>query len=349
MTGTVTFATNNGDIAGGEVMLFAMAEAARSLGCPVTVVAPSSPSAVLQLATDKGFRVVEIIASTRSRYMRRLRAWDARFRTGVLWCNGLVPAFATSGHADRVVHLHQDPLGPLQAAYYRRARLGALRVYVPSHTMAVRLPGSVALPNWNEQVHPTGLRHDTTGQGLALGFLGRHSPLKGLDVLADALRLLDEREPGRFRLILAGDSRSVPEVDVRRVERALAPVDHLIQHEGWLSRDEFFGAIDLAVFPSVWQEPFGLVASEAMSAEVPFVVSDAGAFPEIVGPRFPWIARAGDSEALAAVILRASRDQGKAAVADSFARWQQEYSPEAGMRRMATALAATGILGSARP
>ncbi|ONN64044.1 glycosyltransferase [Herbaspirillum sp. VT-16-41] len=44
---------------------------------------------------------------------------------------------------------------------------------------------------------------------------------------------------------------------------------------GWVRREEFFDQVDLAVFPSVWEEPFGLVAAEAMARGVPFVISYA--------------------------------------------------------------------------
>jgi glycosyltransferase involved in cell wall biosynthesis len=55
--------------------------------------------------------------------------------------------------------------------------------------------------------------------------------------------------------------------------------------------------VDLAVFPSVAPEAFGLVAAEAMSIGCPYVISDAGALPEVAGDH-PYVAAAGDAEAL---------------------------------------------------
>ena len=49
----------------------------------------------------------------------------------------------------------------------------------------------------------------------------------------------------------------------------------------------FFAEVDLAVFPSRVAESFGLVAAEAMAAGTPYVVSDAGALPEVALERNP--------------------------------------------------------------
>ena len=90
--------------------------------------------------------------------------------------------------------------------------------------------------------------------------------------------------------MLAGDDRFVPEADRAVVNGALAGAERAGVRRGAhrLGRpDAFFSQVDLAVFPSVRAESFGLVAAEAMAAGVPFVVSDAGALPEVAGPDHP--------------------------------------------------------------
>lgn len=342
--GTLTLATNNGDIAGGEVMLFAIAEAARELGCAVTIVAPTTPGDVLRAAQGRGFRVIGIKANSRARYIRGLRSWDSQERQGLLWCNGLVPAFATSGHPNRVVHLHQAPRSGAQRLAAALACLNSRQLYVPSLAMTVPVKGSTALANWTDPVAldpSAGARPD---RPVRLGFIGRHSPDKGLVVLADALKLLDQRRPGDFRLVLAGDPRSVPVPDAERVASALMAVSHLVDYRGWVPRREFFASIDVAVFPSVWAEPFGLVVAEAQSARVPFIITDAGALPEVAGPGYPWVARAGDPAALARTIESALEEADPRTLEQSYRRWEQEYSPEAGKRRLAEQLVRLGVL-----
>ena len=111
--------------------------------------------------------------------------------------------------------------------------------------------------------------------------------------------------------------------------------------ENWTGDLPLLADIDLAVFPSVQPESFGLVAAEAMAQGVPFVVSDAGALPEVVGPEHPWIARAGDPSSLARTILDAlDADEPRrgSVVRKARERWESEFSPRAGTERVAALL-----------
>ncbi|MBV9355639.1 MAG: glycosyltransferase family 4 protein [Chloroflexi bacterium] len=117
-----------------------------------------------------------------------------------------------------------------------------------------------------------------------LGFLGRLEPVKGLDVLLDAVSTLR----ARGTLIVAGDGR----------ERAR--LEDIVRTRGIAQRVRFLGAIDfdtvpgflkaldLLVLPSVtlWptqREQFGRVLAEAMAAGVPVIGSSSGAIPEVIG------------------------------------------------------------------
>jgi glycosyltransferase involved in cell wall biosynthesis len=44
----------------------------------------------------------------------------------------------------------------------------------------------------------------------------------------------------------------------------------------------FLDAVDLLVVPSLWEEPFGLVAVEGMARSLPVVVTESGGLVEIV-------------------------------------------------------------------
>lgn len=336
----VTIATNNGDIGGGEVMLLSIAQVLRDLGVGVTVVGPSEPGALVAEARGAGFATVELDASNRREWMVALRDWDRTERKGVLWCNGLVPALATATHPDRIVHFHQRPSRAQQAAAVI-ARAGTLATLVPSESMREVFPGACVLPNWSSQVVLASPRRDA-GVPLVLGFLGRFSVDKGVPVLAEALRILEDRHPGEFRLRMAGEPRFVAADAQDAVEAALATVDGLVEFAGWVARDEFLASIDLLVVPSVWQEPFGLVVTEAMSARVPVVVSDAGALPTLVNDRtdsFP----AGDAEGLARMLL-AKRARGLRGNVDAnFERWMVEFSVQAGIRNVAALLRSVAV------
>ncbi|WP_271985779.1 glycosyltransferase family 4 protein [Pseudoclavibacter terrae] len=333
----VTLATNNGDIGGGEVMLLSIADALRTLGVGVTVVGPAEPAALVAAARERGHSVVELPAKGRKQWIAQLRSWDAKNRDGVLWCNGLVPAFATSFHPQRIVHLHQRPTGA-QRLPAPIARFRSLRTLVPSASMQEAIPGSTVLPNWSERVVLPKTRTRKPGSPVVIGFLGRFSVDKGVPVLAEALAQLEQSHPGQYRLRMAGEPRFVSDSARADVETALAPVSALVEFTGWVLRDEFLADIDLLVVPSVWAEPFGLVVSEAMSARVPVIVSDAGALPEVIGD-MALVFESGDAAALAAAIRERFAQDPSRTVDDQFARWQSTYSPEAGARRVASLLA----------
>lgn len=329
MSARIAFLSNQGEIGGGEVMLLALAEAARDLGHEVVVAAPEQPADVVEAAKARGFPVVAVPGRDVRSYARHLRAWARRSDADLLWCNGLRPAFATEGLAKRVVHLHQIPQGRTAVAA-RLARRGCRATVVPSHHVGERVPGSIVLENW---VAPVATARSGERQALTLGYLGRLSPDKGVDVLVAAVRRLvaDGRE---VRLLVAGEARFVAPGVATRIEVGLKNLGARVTRQGWVPREAFFDAVDLAIFPSITEEAFGLVAAEAMAARCPFVVSDAGALPEVVGATYPFIARRGDAEVLAETIGRALDAEWHDLVEDSYARWRSQYSPAAGRTRL---------------
>lgn len=334
-------ASNNGDVGGGEVMLLALARQARELGVPVLVVGPAAPSTLVDASRAEGHPTVALPVSGRAAYMLALRRWRLSHPEGLLWCNGLVPSVATALMGHRIVHLHQLPRGK-QSVLAGLARIRALATLVPSWSMAAGLPGSHVLENWVDEVRP--IPGPPRDEAVRLGFLGRLSPEKGVGVLAGALQQLDGHDSGKYRLVLAGEPRFTSETEQRELEQALIPVDHLIERPGWMAPEEFFGSVDVMVCPSLVPESFGLVVAEAMSARIPFVISDAGALPEVAGPEHPWVARAGDAEQLADAIRRAVDDGGSTFAEKAYERWRSRYSPAAGGARLEAQLKQCGVI-----
>jgi len=341
----VYVAANNGDIGGGEVMLLRLAGAMRALGVDVTVVAPA-PSPVLNEAMHRGLRVIGLPARRRLTWMWALRRWDRARPDGLLWCNGLVPSLATARRPGRLVHLHQEPTG-IRGLLARLARRDAVSTLVPSHAMLEAVPEAMVLPNWTERIRRAKPIPDKDGR-IRIGFLGRLGLDKGVHVLADALGLLEERMPGRFRLVLAGEPLFVSEEDIVVMEEALGPVARLTHRAGWVDAPDFFDTIDLLVVPSIVPESFGLVAAEAMAARVPLIVSDAGALPEVVGDA-AQVVPAGDAAALADRIAALATGETPAHRGRLFERWFAEFSPAAGAARMRDLVDALGVRRSELP
>jgi glycosyltransferase involved in cell wall biosynthesis len=345
----IDLVANNAQIGGGEVMLLRMASTARDLGVDVRVVGPDFDPALGDAATAAGLPFVGVPGRDRRAYAAHL-AWLSRaWHTRLVWCNGLVPALATARcRAPRVVHLHQMATGH-QARAVPLAVRGAAAVVLPSTFLWLQMPEAAGratrtLENWTDDAKAPG-RTPLSARPTVVGFLGRVAPIKGVDVLADALAQLEQRRPGHFELVIAGDERFVAPDDAAALAPHLDACAGVTTRLGWVEPDAFFEMVDVVVVPSVWDEPFGLVAVETMARGVPLIVSDRGALPAIVGPAHPWIVPAGDATALAAAIeaVAADPERARAVATDALARWEAQYSPRAGRRRYAALLRALGV------
>jgi glycosyltransferase involved in cell wall biosynthesis len=342
--------SNHGPIGGGEVMLLQLAEAARQLGHQTSIVAPEGSEVALR-AEQLGFAVIGVQGIDRRSLLRSYRLHARQSEADLLWCNGPVPALAAVGSpVPRIVHLHQCPTR-LQGTLLRVARLRAVATLVPSQTMAAAVSGSLPFPNWTD-APPIGLLDasqrsmgevalDGIGRRsgpVRLGFIGRISTVKGLDVLAEAVALL--LPDTDIQLIVAGDDRFVPASKSAPVFASLDAIAERTSLIGWVDRDQFHADIDIMIVPSTWDEPFGLVAAEAMARRTPLLVTDAGALPEIVGADHPWIAPRSDPAALAATIsaMIADPDRVDRSVMQGELRWEEQFSPTAGTERFARLL-----------
>jgi glycosyltransferase involved in cell wall biosynthesis/SAM-dependent methyltransferase len=128
-------------------------------------------------------------------------------------------------------------------------------------------------------------------------YIGRLNDAKGLPLLMEAW---DMAQTQNLRLVIAGGGPLEEEVGDWAKSRPS------VEAPGLLSRDECISLLSrarAAVVPSQWQEPFGLVVAEAMSAAVPSIAPSHGSFPELItdgedGVLFP----PGDAASLAKLI-----------------------------------------------
>ena len=109
-------------------------------------------------------------------------------------------------------------------------------------------------------------------------FLGRMTPLKGGDLLIEAVADASKLLGRQIALTMAGDG---PE---RGSWRALAArLGVAATFPGWLdpaARDRTIRQASLLAVPSVWPEPFGLTGLEAAAHGVPAVAFDVGGIRE---------------------------------------------------------------------
>jgi glycosyltransferase involved in cell wall biosynthesis len=193
------------------------------------------------------------------------------------------------------------PIGALGQLF-----LGSERVSCPSQAMVdewtrrqPELAGRASVVHEPLGAHPSVAADPTTGR---LVTAGRLHPVKGFDVLLEALARLAPRRP-HLTIIGDGDERAALEATCHR----LGIADH-VTFAGWMSRDDVFRTManaSIMVVPSVRGESYGMVALEAQAVGLAVVASDLNGLPEASGaPECAVLVPPGDPAALATALAR---------------------------------------------
>lgn len=136
-----------------------------------------------------------------------------------------------------------------------------------------------------------------------VAYAGRLAPAKGVDVLLRALASVVRSLPD-VHLLVAGAG---PEEARLRDLAGRLELDGHVTFTGHLERDEMEARLEPAwvqVVPSLWDEPFGNVVTEAMVRGVAVIGSDAGGIPEIVRDGVDGrLVPPGDAPALAGALM----------------------------------------------
>ena len=126
-------------------------------------------------------------------------------------------------------------------------------------------------------------------------YCGRINHGKGVHLLVEAIRNLSSAIP--VSLLVVGSSwykGSNKDAYVQGLEESAKGLEDRILFTGYVDNaclPELYGVADVAVVPSIWEEPAGLVSAEAMAMGLPVVTTDAGGIPEIVSPNCAFIMR----------------------------------------------------------
>jgi glycosyltransferase involved in cell wall biosynthesis len=178
----------------------------------------------------------------------------------------------------------------------------------PAERVAV-IPNFVEIP----------LRLDSPPRGEYAAFLGRLSPEKGIAPLLQAARICGVP----LRIAGAGDAGP-----------AAAEAGPNVRFVGPLSRDglaAFFAGAAFAVVPSLFEEPFGLVAAEAMGHGLPVIASRTGGLAGLVEDGVDgFLVPPADAGALAERMALLWSDRDRAAAMGTAARRKarHDFDPE---------------------
>ncbi|MEH2026154.1 glycosyltransferase family 4 protein [Nostoc sp.] len=159
-------------------------------------------------------------------------------------------------------------------------------------------------------------------------FVGRISPEKGIHVLIDAFNKVVSRYP-QVQLKLVGSGTAlVPWYTLDREDQQIQNI--LSYYQGSYREQlqkriasnavssvfflgkvphfelfEYYQQADIFIFPSVWNEAFGMPIIEAMSMGLPVIATRGGAFPELIEDgKTGLLVERGNADALADAMLR---------------------------------------------
>jgi glycosyltransferase involved in cell wall biosynthesis len=221
---------------------------------------------------------------------------------------GLVTAFGVRSRESRL-RRNVDVFLPVSSTVEKlcRMRLGDVSRIIPNFIGA--------LP----EATPNDPRLDRLPDEPFVLFFGDVTVDKGAWHLAEAYRLLEHAPP----LVLVGRTY-IPELAERRGVHVMGAWPHELAIEA-VRRSLF------VVAPSLWPEPFGLVALEAAAAGKPTVASDIGGLRDIVvDGETGFLVTPEDRPALAAALRRLIDDEGLRSQLGAAAREQAaQFSPEA--------------------
>ncbi len=131
-------------------------------------------------------------------------------------------------------------------------------------------------------------------------------PDKGVDFLLTALTKV--KQP--YRALIAGSGPAAEWLQEKAEQEGLGERVHFT---GWLDSqplEHLYERANLVVFPSVWDEPFGLVGIEAMAHGVPVVAFDVGGVGEWLAQGVGgWSVPRRDVDSMARAIDRALADE----------------------------------------
>jgi glycosyltransferase involved in cell wall biosynthesis len=145
-----------------------------------------------------------------------------------------------------------------------------------------------AAPGERERVRAAlGLAEDA----FVVAYVGRLERMKGVGELFRAFRAVDAATSRPMRLLVVGGPSRPIGAPIDAEKDAFVVHLHRSAPRGtsWLGRrqdvPELMRALDLLVVPSQWDEPFGLVAAEAMASGIPVVGTRKGGLTEVLtGP-----------------------------------------------------------------
>jgi glycosyltransferase involved in cell wall biosynthesis len=203
----------------------------------------------------------------------------------------------TETNAKIIYHLHNDNLNksvPQAHALYNNADhiitvsdyiKERVQTIMPQDTKTITILNGINLAMFAPLADENRKQHDD----FLMVFSGRLIPEKGILQLIKAMQQLKTYSDIKLVIIGSGSlgNNQSPTHFQEQLKEASQDLDN-IHFTGYITYKEmahYLQKADIAVLPSIWEEPFGLTVAEGMAAGLPIITTHRGGIPEMVTDR----------------------------------------------------------------
>lgn len=214
-------------------------------------------------------------------------------------CPGYAYKLSLRGYKNVILHLHNELLHSgsrhhdiifnglvkiLTVSDYIKERVATIQ---PNNKIQTVYNG-IDLKNFSPKENPVVCRKEMgfTEDDFVMIYSGRINKEKGVSELIDAMLMIKDKP--RIKLMIIGGTffanTNNEDVFVKALKDKAKPIKDRIVFTGFVTYDkvpDYLHLADIAVLPSMWEEPFGLTVVEAMAAGLPLVTTRSGGIPEI--------------------------------------------------------------------
>ena len=214
-------------------------------------------------------------------------------------CPGYAYKLSQRGYHNIILHLHNDLLH--SSSQYHNIIFNSLSIiltvsdYVKSRVSSIN-PSSKIQTIYNgidiqnfypKNNSPISRQTIEFSEGdFIIAYSGRINKDKGVYELIEALLLL--KDIPQIKLMILGssffDNTKKEDSFIRSLKDHAKSIEKKINFTGFITYNQvpdYLQLADIAVLPSMWEEPFGLTIVEAMAAGLPLITTRSGGIPEI--------------------------------------------------------------------
>ena len=214
-------------------------------------------------------------------------------------CPGYAYKLSQRGHNNLILHLHNDLLHSKsryhEEIYNSLTKILTVSNYIKERVSSIKssskiqtIYNGVDLKSFFTQ-KKLSINRKTIGfaeNDFIISYSGRINKDKGISELIDVLLKL--KDIPKIKLMILGgsffDNAKKENAFIRSLKYKAIEIENKIVFTGFVPYHQvpsYLQLADIAVLPSMWEEPFGLTIVEAMAARLPLITTRSGGIPEI--------------------------------------------------------------------